>query len=135
MPLTERINECLEAKATHIKEKEESKYQGAFVPATNERSKVILKQRDQRLEIERHLEEDMKDLIRRKTVQLSLPGYMNVPKEEIFLGDRNKLKEDWRRHHKKPKDHKYPNGATEEIIKKNFMQDLSRIASRSRSLR
>lgn len=96
---------------------------------------MILKQRDQRLEIERHLEEDMKDQIRRKAVQMNLPEYMNVPKEEIFHGDRNKSRENWRRHHTKPKDQKYPHGATEELIKKNFMKDVSRIASRSRSLR
>jgi hypothetical protein len=136
VPLTERINECIESKASYIKELEEKKYSCPFAPATNERSKEILKRRDQRLEIEKYLEEDMRDKIRRNAMELSQPDFNNQPKEHIFFGDLNRsAREAWRQNRNKQMDHKYPDGVTEDEIIKNFTRGVARIASRSQSLR
>lgn len=132
----ERVNDCLESKAAAVRVLEDEKYNCSFVPATNERSKSILKLRDQRLEIEKTLEEDVKQRVQKKALEISLPGFTNRPEEQIYFGkDKSPQNEAWRKHHKKEDYKKYPHGVTEELIKKNFKRYVSKVGSRSQSMR
>lgn len=137
-PIQQRIDECIMLKNKSIQNMQmQDREKCTFQPTTNTRSREILKRKGEKDEIERHIKDDLKDLIRRKAQELSKERYADGRKSRSQIErDRIRARQSellaYQQELLKSREES-PDPMTEELIKRKFRESVDRIKHTSKS--